>query len=117
MRRIFGAGKEKTPAPNLNDCVQNLDSRCVILFKMFIFFQGFHFFFKFFIFFFIFSSNFSLFLFSFFFNFHFFLIFTFLSNIIVFCKFKCFNMIIKRIARFICCYVKSYNISSFKIIN
>merc|ERR1712066_851595 len=27
MRRIFGAGKEKAPPPNLQDCVANLDSR------------------------------------------------------------------------------------------
>jgi charged multivesicular body protein 5 len=27
MNRIFGAGKPKAPPPNLNDCVQNLDSR------------------------------------------------------------------------------------------
>jgi len=27
MNRIFGSGKPKAPPPNLNDCVQNLDSR------------------------------------------------------------------------------------------
>jgi len=27
MNRIFGAGKPKTPAPNLNDCISNIDSR------------------------------------------------------------------------------------------
>ena len=27
MNRIFGTGKPKAPPPNLNDCVQNLDSR------------------------------------------------------------------------------------------
>ena len=27
MNRIFGSSKPKAPPPNLNDCVQNLDSR------------------------------------------------------------------------------------------
>ena len=27
MDRLFGRGKPKEPAPNLNDCVANLDSR------------------------------------------------------------------------------------------
>lgn len=27
MNRLFGAGKPKAPPPNLNDCVQNIDSR------------------------------------------------------------------------------------------